>query len=37
MKKLVPVVGDILYDNLGIEKSQLEEIYNEVGKDGFTL
>ncbi|CAH2241289.1 jg3350 [Pararge aegeria aegeria] len=30
MKKLVPVTGDILYDELGIEKAQLEEIYEEV-------
>ncbi|XP_047527580.1 putative fatty acyl-CoA reductase CG5065 [Vanessa atalanta] len=30
MKKLVPVTGDILYDNLGVEKDQLEKIYDEV-------
>ncbi|XP_023935047.1 putative fatty acyl-CoA reductase CG5065 [Bicyclus anynana] len=30
MKKLVPVTGDIMYDELGIEKAQLEEIYDEV-------
>ncbi|XP_053625132.1 putative fatty acyl-CoA reductase CG5065 [Plodia interpunctella] len=30
MKKLIPVTGDIIYDNLGIEKHHLEKIYNEV-------
>ncbi|XP_052757506.1 putative fatty acyl-CoA reductase CG5065 isoform X2 [Galleria mellonella] len=30
MKKLIPVSGDILYDNLGIEKKMLNELYNEV-------
>lgn len=30
MKKLIPVAGDILYDNLGIEKNQLEQLYDEV-------
>ncbi|XP_072944251.1 fatty acyl-CoA reductase 1-like [Epargyreus clarus] len=30
MKKLIPVPGDIIYDKLGIEKDQLEEICKEV-------
>ncbi|XP_049867485.1 putative fatty acyl-CoA reductase CG5065 [Pectinophora gossypiella] len=30
MKKLVPVVGDIAYDNLGIEDKMLEKLYAEV-------
>ncbi|KAM3963004.1 putative fatty acyl-CoA reductase CG5065 [Aphomia sociella] len=30
MKKLIPITGDILYDNLGIEKNTLDELYNEV-------
>ncbi|CAB3224700.1 unnamed protein product [Arctia plantaginis] len=30
MKKLIPVIGDIMYDDLGIEKPQLEKLYNEV-------
>ncbi|CAF4937437.1 unnamed protein product [Pieris macdunnoughi] len=30
MKKLVPVTGDILSDNLGIDSDKLEKIYNEV-------
>ncbi|XP_045533620.1 putative fatty acyl-CoA reductase CG5065 isoform X2 [Pieris brassicae] len=30
MKKLVPVTGDILSDNLGIDAEKLEKIYNEV-------
>lgn len=30
MKKVIPVSGDIMYDNLGIGNDQLEEIYNEV-------
>ncbi|KOB77187.1 putative fatty acyl-CoA reductase [Operophtera brumata] len=30
MKKLIPVAGDILYDNLGVEKNQLQQLYDEV-------
>ncbi|XP_075969740.1 putative fatty acyl-CoA reductase CG5065 [Anticarsia gemmatalis] len=30
MKKLIPVTGDIMYDELGIDKTQLNELYNEV-------
>lgn len=30
MKKLIAVAGDILYDNLGIEKNQLLQLYDEV-------
>lgn len=30
MKKLIPVTGDIMYDELGIEKPQLDKLYNEV-------
>ncbi|XP_013146446.1 PREDICTED: putative fatty acyl-CoA reductase CG8306 [Papilio polytes] len=30
MKKLVPVSGDIMYDNLGVDPKVLEQIYNEV-------
>ncbi|XP_059056959.1 putative fatty acyl-CoA reductase CG5065 [Achroia grisella] len=30
MKKLIPVSGDILYDNLGIEEKSLNELYSEV-------
>ncbi|XP_068629369.1 putative fatty acyl-CoA reductase CG5065 isoform X2 [Battus philenor] len=30
MKKLIPVTGDITYDNLGIDPGLLEQIYNEV-------
>ncbi|XP_037295574.1 putative fatty acyl-CoA reductase CG5065 isoform X2 [Manduca sexta] len=30
MKKVVAVTGDLLYDDLGIDKHQLKEIYDEV-------
>ncbi|XP_063620837.1 putative fatty acyl-CoA reductase CG5065 [Cydia splendana] len=30
MKKLIPVTGDICYDNLGIEDQMLNKLYNEV-------
>lgn len=30
MKKLIPVTGDILHDDLGIEKNQLQQICDEV-------
>lgn len=30
MKKVIPVQGDIIYDNLGIEKNQLDQICEEV-------
>lgn len=30
MQKLVPVTGDILFDNLGIEDNILKQLYDEV-------
>lgn len=35
MKKLVPVIGDICYDNLDIDEKVLEKLGEEVSKTRF--